>query len=133
MIDNIKDLVEQNMARVMEHMPMACMIFIDPVGDWDIADFEIVWFNGTAKELFGSHISRGKINAPSRERLNLLTDNLRKVRQSMIEGHKGFLGPFSSTFIDDEGKEYKYSRYTMYLGEIGFGAPIFLVLAQKQG
>ena len=132
MIDDIKFLVEQNMVRIVEHLPSACILFMDPVGSWDIADFEVVWYNKAAKEMFGSRISRGKINAPSPERMKLLTDNLKKVRQSMLEGHKGFFGPFSSTFMHDSGEKYTYNRYTMYLGEIGVGSPIFLVLAQRE-
>ena len=114
----------------MEHVPSACILLMDPVSNWDVADFEIVWFNKAAKEMFGSVISRGKVNAPSLERLQLLTENLNKVRQSMVNGHKGFIGPSRSTFTNDSGKQYAYNRYTMYLGEIGLGLPVFLVVAQ---
>jgi hypothetical protein len=130
MIDNIKNLLEENMLRIMENVPSACMIFIDPVGQWDVRDFEILWFNKAAKELFGSRISGGKLHPQTDQRLRTYTENLRRFRQRMVEGQESFIGPFSATFINDSGKTILYDRYTMYLGEIGFSRPTFLFLAQ---
>jgi hypothetical protein len=130
MIDEIKRLLQKNMLRIMKNVPYACMIFIDPVGQWDVADFEIVWFNKAAKELFGSRISGGKLHPQTDQRLKTYTENLNRLRQRMVEGQEIFIGPFSSTFINDSGQTIQYDRYTMYLGEIGFSRPTFLFCAQ---
>jgi hypothetical protein len=116
----------------MEDLPYACMIFVDPVGQWDIAEFEIAWFNKAAKELLGSHISGGRVHTSTDEKLKTFTENLHRFRQDMIEERKTFIGPFTSIFINDSEQTIQYDWYAMYLGEIGLSRPTFLFLAQGQ-
>jgi hypothetical protein len=133
MIENIKALIQDNFSEILEKLPYPCMIFIDPAAHWDIAEFEIVWFNKSAKELLGSYISGGKIRTTTDQKMNQYTEILRGHRNRMMDGKEAFfIGPYGSTFINDSGIQIKYKWHAMYLGEFGLAHPAFLFLLQGQ-
>lgn len=132
MIENTKALIQSNFYKIIGNLPYPCIIFVDPAGQWEIADFEIVWFNKAATELLGSYISGGKIRTTTDQKMKRYTEILRGHRDRMINGQETFIGPYGSTFIDDSGIPIKYHWHAMYLGEFGSAQPAFLFLLQGQ-
>ena len=129
MIDTVQKLLEKNFFSILESTPSACLVLVDTVGHWHLDDFDIVWFNPSAKKLFGDIISRGKVNVSSNEKFEEILEDMQLIRQQLISGREGFIGPFSSTIANSEGQSTIIDRYTLYLGEIGSSSPTFLVLA----
>ena len=129
MIDDIKKLLVEKISSIFETSPSACMILSDSMGQWHLDDFEVVWFNASAKKLYGEIISRGKVHLSSNEQKDEVIENLQNIRQQLVLGREGFIGPFISTIINSERQPTIVTRYIFYLGELGQSLPTFLVLA----
>jgi hypothetical protein len=129
MQDAIKKLLEKNFLNILESTPSACLVIVDRAGQWHIDDFDVVWFNSSAKKMFGNIISGGRVNVESNEQINEIIENLQLIRQQLLLGQDGFIGPFRSVIDNANGQSVHVDRYTLYLGEIGQSLPAFLVLA----
>ena len=129
MIDDIKNLLKKKLISIFETSPSACMILSYPMGQWHLDDLEVVWFNASAKKLYGEIISRGKVHLSSNEQKDEVIENFQNIRQQLVLGREGFIGPFISTIINSEGQPTIAKRYTLYLGELGLSQTTFLVLA----
>jgi hypothetical protein len=132
MIDDIKNLLKKKLISIFETTPSACMILSDTMGQWHLDDFEVVWFNASAKKLYGEIISHGKVHLSSNEQKKEVIENLQIIRQQLVLGREGFIGPFSSMIINSERQPTIVTRYTLYLGELGQSLPTFLVLAHHK-
>ena len=131
MIDNIKKILEKKFIQILEHTPSACIVLVDKIGHWDISDFEIVWFNASAKRMLGKIISGGKVTTGSSKTQDEFVEHLQLLRQQVLEGRDGFIGPFVSAITDDQGQAIQITRYAMYLGEAEPGLPTFLSIAHS--
>ena len=122
-------MLEKNFLTILEKTPSACFVIVDTAGQWHVDDFDIVWFNASARKLFGNIISGGKVNVSSNEQVNKLLENLQLIRQQLLLGKEGFIGPFRSTITNAEEQTVHIERYILHLGEIGSSLPTFLVIA----
>lgn len=133
MIDNVRDLLKNHFINILEKSPAACMILVDPCGQWDIEDFEIQWCNETARRIFRRVITRGKVNIRSAEKHDRIVRNVQYFRQQMIKGRHGFVGPFRIKLCNEPSDAPIILDYfAYYLGEIGAQLPVFLFLAHEK-
>lgn len=64
--------------------------------------------------------------------MNQLVENLQHMRQQVLLGEEGFVGPFGMPFGPTENQIRHIDYYALYLGEIDSQLPALLVLAHDK-
>jgi DNA-binding CsgD family transcriptional regulator len=89
----------------------------DPVGDWNFADFKVVYANITARAMMPREVDNS-LMVGGAARMNAVTSHWKTIQRRVEAGETSFIGPFPYTTENADGITVHLEFNVMYVGVV---------------
>ena len=117
MFEEIGELICSRWDEFLDNSVTPIVLLTDPVGDWDFADFRVVYANEVAKKMMPYEVDRSLV-VKEAARMNAVRSHWKTIQQHVEAGKKGFIGPFPYTTETLDGTTVYLEYNAMYVGMV---------------
>lgn len=126
MLDEVGKIICSRWDEILESSVTAIVLLKDPVGDWNFADFQVIFANKVAKAMMPDEAG-GSLVVKGTAKMNAVTSHWKTIQQHVEGGEKGFIGPFPYTTETADGITAHLEFNAMYIGMVQ-GQRVFWVI-----